>query len=76
MPVRGSAANLADASPRSKKFWNFKNDVVFYLEIKPAGSWGGEHALIRPLRESGDSRGRGDFFRSGNRSEFAETGRR
>src|SRR5712692_10539889 len=23
-----------------------KNDVVFYLEIKPGGSWGGEHALI------------------------------
>src|SRR3979411_561793 len=31
-----------------------KNDVVFYLEIKPAGSWGGEHALIGALRESGE----------------------
>jgi len=27
--------------------------VVFYLELKPAGSWGGEHALISSLRESG-----------------------
>ena len=31
-----------------------KNDVVFYLELKPAGSWGGEHALIGSLRESGE----------------------
>jgi glycerophosphoryl diester phosphodiesterase len=31
-----------------------KNDVVFYLEIKPGGSWGGEHALIGALRESGE----------------------
>jgi glycerophosphoryl diester phosphodiesterase len=31
-----------------------KNDVVFYLEIKPQGSWGGEHALIGALRESGE----------------------
>jgi len=31
-----------------------KNDVVFYLEIKPGGSWGGEHALISSLRESGE----------------------
>lgn len=30
-----------------------KNDVVFYLELKPGGSWGGEHALIGALRESG-----------------------
>jgi glycerophosphoryl diester phosphodiesterase len=30
-----------------------KNDVVFYLELKPAGSWGGEHALVSNLRESG-----------------------
>jgi glycerophosphoryl diester phosphodiesterase len=30
-----------------------KHDVVFYLELKPAGSWGGEHALISSLRESG-----------------------
>ena len=27
-----------------------KNDVVFYLELKPGGSWGGEHALIGALR--------------------------
>ena len=31
-----------------------KNDVVLYLELKPAGSWGGEHALIGALRESGE----------------------
>jgi glycerophosphoryl diester phosphodiesterase len=32
-----------------------KNDVVFYLELKPSGSWGGEHALIGALRESGEA---------------------
>ena len=31
-----------------------KHDVVFYLELKPSGSWGGEHALISALRESGE----------------------
>jgi glycerophosphoryl diester phosphodiesterase len=31
-----------------------KHDVVFYLELKPAGSWGGEHALIGALRQSGE----------------------
>lgn len=31
-----------------------KNDVVFYLELKPTGSWGGEHALIGALRETGE----------------------
>lgn len=31
-----------------------RHDVVFYLEIKPGGSWGGEHALISALRESGE----------------------
>jgi glycerophosphoryl diester phosphodiesterase len=31
-----------------------KHDAVFYLELKPAGSWGGEHALIGALRESGE----------------------
>src|SRR5438132_11021304 len=31
-----------------------KNDVVFYLELKPGGSWGGEHAVIAALRESGE----------------------
>jgi glycerophosphoryl diester phosphodiesterase len=30
-----------------------KNDVLFYLELKPGGSWGGEHTLIGALRESG-----------------------
>jgi glycerophosphoryl diester phosphodiesterase len=32
-----------------------KNDIVFYLELKPSGSWGGEHALIGALRESGEA---------------------
>jgi glycerophosphoryl diester phosphodiesterase len=31
-----------------------KNDVVFYLELKPNGFWGGEHALISQLRNSGE----------------------
>jgi glycerophosphoryl diester phosphodiesterase len=32
-----------------------KHDTVFYLELKPAGSWGGEHALIGAVRESGET---------------------
>jgi glycerophosphoryl diester phosphodiesterase len=31
-----------------------KYDVIFYLEMKPGGSWGGEHALIGSLRSSGE----------------------
>ena len=31
-----------------------KNDVVFYLELKPSGFWGGEHALIGALRDTGE----------------------
>lgn len=31
-----------------------KHDVVFYLELKPGATWGGEHALIGALRESGE----------------------
>ena len=31
-----------------------KNDVVFYLELKASGAWGGEHVLIGALRESGE----------------------
>jgi glycerophosphoryl diester phosphodiesterase len=31
-----------------------KNDVVFYLELKPSGFWGGEHALISQLRNSAE----------------------
>jgi glycerophosphoryl diester phosphodiesterase len=31
-----------------------KNDVVFYLELKPSGFWGGEHAMISALRDSGE----------------------
>jgi glycerophosphoryl diester phosphodiesterase len=27
-------------------------DVVFYLEVKPAGTWGVEHALVNVLREA------------------------
>ena len=30
-----------------------KTDVVFYLEMKPGGAWGGEHALIGALRDRG-----------------------
>jgi glycerophosphoryl diester phosphodiesterase len=42
--------------PTLKEILEFskKQDVVFYLELKPAGSWGGEHALIGALRESGE----------------------
>jgi len=29
-----------------------KNDIVFYLELKPTGFWGGEHALISQLRNT------------------------
>ncbi len=29
-----------------------KSDVVFYLEIKPCGAWGIEHALVGALREA------------------------
>ena len=31
-----------------------KNDVVFYLELKPNGFWGGEHALISALRNAAE----------------------
>jgi glycerophosphoryl diester phosphodiesterase len=31
-----------------------KYDVIFYLEMKPGGFWGGEHALIGSLRASGE----------------------
>ena len=31
-----------------------KHDVVFYLELKPGGFWGGEHALISALRDTGE----------------------
>jgi glycerophosphoryl diester phosphodiesterase len=31
-----------------------RHDVVFYLELKPGGSWGGEHALVGALRNSGE----------------------
>ena len=31
-----------------------KNDVVFYLELKPSGFWGGEHAMISALRDSSE----------------------
>lgn len=31
-----------------------KNDVVFYLEIKPGAFWGGEHALVSALRNSAE----------------------
>lgn len=31
-----------------------KNDVLFYLELKPGGFWGGEHGLISALRNSNE----------------------
>jgi glycerophosphoryl diester phosphodiesterase len=31
-----------------------KHDVVFYLELKSDGFWGGDHALINALRDSGE----------------------
>ena len=31
-----------------------KHDVVFYLELKPNGFWGGEHALVSALRGSSE----------------------
>lgn len=31
-----------------------KYDVIFYLEMKPGGAFGGEHALIGSLRASGE----------------------
>ncbi len=31
-----------------------KHDVVFYLELKPSGFWGGEHALISALRDASE----------------------
>jgi glycerophosphoryl diester phosphodiesterase len=31
-----------------------KHDVVFYLELKPGGTWGAEHALVSALRQSGE----------------------
>src|SRR5258706_15330232 len=34
-----------------------KHDVVFYLEMKPGGSWGGEHALISGVPQSGEVAG-------------------
>jgi len=29
-------------------------DLVFYLELKPSGTWGAEHALVGGLREAGE----------------------
>ena len=31
-----------------------KNDEVFYLELKLTGTWGGEHALVGALQQSGE----------------------
>lgn len=48
------SAFAGERIPTLEEIFEFskKNDVVFYLEIKPGGSWGGEHALIGALRES------------------------
>jgi glycerophosphoryl diester phosphodiesterase len=46
----------AEQIPTLEEILDFskKHDVVFYLELKPGGSWGGEHALVGALRESGE----------------------
>ena len=46
----------AEQIPTLEEILDFskKYDVVFYLELKPGGSWGGEHALVGALRESGE----------------------
>lgn len=40
--------------PTLKEILNFalEADVVFYLEVKSAGTWGVEHALVNVLREA------------------------
>ena len=47
---------LGERVPKLEEILEFsrKNDVVFYLELKPSGFWGGEHALIGALRESSE----------------------
>src|SRR5256885_542465 len=47
---------LGERIPTLEEILEFskKNDIVFYLELKPGGSWGGEHALVGALRESGE----------------------
>jgi len=32
-----------------------QTDVIFYLEVKAMGTWGGEHALVAALREAGET---------------------
>jgi glycerophosphoryl diester phosphodiesterase len=44
--------NLPVNIPTLEEIRFAKHDVVFYLEL--GGSWGGEHALISALRESGE----------------------
>jgi glycerophosphoryl diester phosphodiesterase len=43
---------MSERLPTLEEILDFakKNDVVFYLELKPNGFWGGEHALIGALR--------------------------
>jgi glycerophosphoryl diester phosphodiesterase len=45
---------MSERVPTLEEILDFskKNDVVFYLELKPNGFWGGEHALISALRNS------------------------
>ena len=42
--------------PTLEEIFDFskKHDVVFYLEMKPSGAWGGEHALISAVRDAGE----------------------
>ncbi len=47
---------MGERIPKLEEILEFaqKNDVVFYLELKPSGFWGGEHALISALRDSSE----------------------
>ena len=45
---------MSERVPTLEEILDFskKNDVVFYLELKPNGFWGGEHALVSALRNA------------------------
>ena len=47
---------MSERLPTLEEILDFakKNDVVFYLELKPNGFWGGEHALISALRAANE----------------------
>jgi len=47
---------ISERIPTLEEILDFakKNDVVFYLELKPNGFWGGEHALVSALRNASE----------------------